>query len=240
MYKLFQTEIAAQLYTSGRISVLSGPFAGMKHFNRTSWGSLTPKWIGTYERELHDIVEVACQKKYASIINLGSADGYYSVGLALRIPSASVFAFDSSIFSQRNTRRLAALNGVGSRVTVAGACGPAQLNEVIRAPALVVCDVEGAEVSLLDPVFAPRLSECDILVELHEPNFIHGIDERAARPIEKLIVGRFPRHRVTIARALTTGPAASCLLGLPEKVRERCVDEERPPGQNWAWLERVA
>ncbi len=38
-------------------SVLTGPFRGMLYLDETVWGPITPKWAGSYEQELEDIIE---------------------------------------------------------------------------------------------------------------------------------------------------------------------------------------
>jgi hypothetical protein len=49
--------------------------------NETVWGPIEPKWLGTYELELHSIIKGILRAEYNTIIDIGSAEGYYSVGL---------------------------------------------------------------------------------------------------------------------------------------------------------------
>ena len=76
------------------LKVLYGPFKGMTYPDSTSIGSVwLPKMLGIYESELHDILEEICSKNYSTIINIGAGEGYYAVGLALRIPTSMIYAF---------------------------------------------------------------------------------------------------------------------------------------------------
>jgi hypothetical protein len=69
--------------------VRDGPFAGMIYPESTvKVRNLIPKMIASYEDELTPWIEEAVAKNYPTIVNVGSADGYYAVGLARRLPGA--------------------------------------------------------------------------------------------------------------------------------------------------------
>lgn len=70
-----------------------GPFAGMKYINKAHGSSLTPKIIGTYERELHPFIYEIADKQYDCIVDVGSAEGYYAVGLAYLYHKKRTVAF---------------------------------------------------------------------------------------------------------------------------------------------------
>src|SRR6187455_778364 len=74
--------------------VQGGPFQGMRYIERTQWECLPAKLLGIYERELHAIVEDLVARAYDTVINVGSAEGYYAVGFARRCPAASVIAYE--------------------------------------------------------------------------------------------------------------------------------------------------
>lgn len=148
--------------------VQHGPFAGMIYISESTGSVLAPKLLGSYEAELHPVLQEMRARPYETIVNLGCGEGYYAVGLARLMPAARVHAFDSDPVAQDLCRQLAALNGVADRVHVEGECTPDRLNELVRGRTLVFCDVEGAELTLLDPARAPRLAGCDVLVELHD------------------------------------------------------------------------
>lgn len=148
--------------------VLFGPFKGMKYDEK--WASSRfEKIIGAYEAELHPVIEKICAKPYSEVINVGCAEGYYTIGLALRIKTAMIYAYDIEEELLEHCRELAKLNGVGERVITRSFCDVAELNRInIRQKALIVSDCEGYEVELLNPEEAPILKKADILVELHE------------------------------------------------------------------------
>jgi hypothetical protein len=138
---------------------------------RTSVGSTYyPKILGVYEKELHSIIERLCLDSFDSIVNVGAAEGYYSVGFALRSPRSKHVAFETTKDGQHLVKQMAVMNGVDGSIEVFGQCNPSDLNNLLSTTkkTLIIMDVEGAELSLLDQKLCQKLSECYILVELHD------------------------------------------------------------------------
>ncbi len=129
------------------------------------WGPITPKWLGSYESELNDIVEEIASRAYETVIDVGCAEGFYAVGLAYRIPTARILAYDADFLSRRQTRKLASLNGLEGRVGVFRYCAFSDIARHATDNTLIVCDIEGFERSLLDPLLCPSLRDIDILVK---------------------------------------------------------------------------
>jgi hypothetical protein len=148
--------------------VLSGPFQGMTFVRNVAEGCCVPKLLGCYEEELHPHVEDAISAGYEQIVNIGVAEGYYAVGLARRVPSARVDAFDIDENAQRTCAEVARLNGVGERLHVSGLFRGEDFAKYQGKRTLLVCDIEGAEKDLLDPERYPALRDMDLIVELHD------------------------------------------------------------------------
>ena len=176
------------------VRVLTGPFAGMKYHNTSSFGPITPKWLGSYEWEIQDLVERMCGEQYDNIVNVGSAEGYYAVGLAWRSPQSSVIAFDTDPLARREVVELAKQNGVNDRVEVGSACW--QLDWVPPGKNLLFVDIESVMGGLLIPQTTPYLLQFDILVKLHEL-------ARSARDLEGLLRVRFAATHVIERRTQT-------------------------------------
>src|SRR6266446_5569422 len=68
--------------TGGRVP--KGPFAGMRYIDNAFGSAYVPKLLGIYERELNDCIERACALSFPLIIDIGAAEGYYAIGMALR------------------------------------------------------------------------------------------------------------------------------------------------------------
>ncbi|HVC50580.1 MAG TPA: hypothetical protein VND87_01025 [Stellaceae bacterium] len=166
--------------TASRNRVVAGPFRGMKlALSGLSGRHLLGYILGSQERELHEVIDRVVARRYGAMFNVGAADGYYAVGLARRCPSTRVAAFEALTELHPVIARSAAANGVGGRIAIAGTCDAAQLRDALDAApseTLVLMDIEGGEVGLLDPKLVPQLRQVDILVETHDA-FVAGATE---------------------------------------------------------------
>jgi hypothetical protein len=220
--------------------VLTGPFQGMSYIDETVWGLVPPKWLGSYEIELADIIEEIIHRRYSRILNIGCAEGYYAVGLALRDRACEIFAFDLDPICRAQTRRLADLNRLSDRIHVRGECKHDELNELIEGKALILSDIEGHEIVLLDPAKVPALKEVDLLIEIHEQAEFLGKTDA-----EQLIIDRF-RHSHTIERRVSISRDAwieqNEALWRDRVSRDEismAVNESRPSPQTWLWAKRI-
>lgn len=228
----FAMRVESALAAAGGGRVVGGPFAGMLLPERASWGRLWPMWAGTYELELRDAVESLVAMAPRRILDVGCAEGYYAVGMALRCPDAEVVAHDIDPDARAACAETAILNGVGDRVLVRGECSAATLIDEIIPSTVVIMDCEGAELTLLDPVAVPGLRTTTILVEIHD--FVD-------RSIGATIAGRFVATHcvdllVSVPRVADDLPSA---LSLPERAAHAVMDEGRPQlphPMSWAWM----
>ena len=150
--------------------VIAGPFAGLKYVDTARGSSIGPKLLGTYELELREIVDGIVARGYSTIINIGAGEGYYSIGLAKRMPQTRFLCFDALPDNQKQIKHLAGLNGLTDRIEVEGYCDAASLSHALQGSAnvLVICDIEGGEIEVLDPAAVPLLGGADMLVEMHD------------------------------------------------------------------------
>ena len=74
--------------------VMQGPLAGLDFLRESAEGCHIAKLLGCYEQPLQAFVEIAIQKRYPTILNIGCAEGYYAVGMARRMPNTRVLAHD--------------------------------------------------------------------------------------------------------------------------------------------------
>lgn len=159
--------------------VLQGPFKGMHYLSRAYFGPILPKVLGTHEMELWPAVERLCALSPPLIIDIGAAEGYYAVGLAMRNPASRVICYEMYAPARRLIGQMARMNGVESRVTILPTCTVESLRKVLEdgKPSAIVCDVEGAEDELMDPGQIPALKHCVLLIEVHE-GFRQALPER--------------------------------------------------------------
>lgn len=209
--------------------VQAGPFAGMRYVPHAAGSSLLPKLIGSYEAELHGVLAEAVRADHRLIVDIGCAEGYYAVGLALRLPRAQVHAFDIDPRARRLCEELARANDVAGRVSVGGECDIERLRALTAERALIVCDCEGCELHLLRPDLIPGLAGSDLLVELHDL-----IDPR----ITPTILSRFAAtHDIALLSSTSRDPSAySTLEGFSDWERRVAVAEFREQQMQWAFM----
>lgn len=149
--------------------VVSGPFAGLKYLPQSHGSALLPKLLGSYESELHPVLAELAVNEYTTIIDIGCAEGYYAVGLGLKFPKASIYAFDIDMRARQLCRELAETNGVAERLHIAGFCDAETLRSIpLGRKALIISDCEGYEGSLFTSQIASLLRGHDLIVETHD------------------------------------------------------------------------
>jgi hypothetical protein len=212
-------------------TVLSGPFQGMTYLAAGSEGSTSARLLGAYEAALHPIIEKIIKRGYQQIIDVGCAEGYYAVGLAMRMPSARVSARDLNDKARAKCAQLAAANGVSGQIDIGGEMGHGDFDICTRAKTLVICDIEGAEAHLLDPARAQGLASADILVEVHDC-FTPGLSAQIAQRFE-------PTHKVRrIERSLADAPLPAWMDTLSDFDRLIALWEWRIGPTPWLWMTR--
>jgi hypothetical protein len=182
------------------LTVRDGPFAGLRYVKRAVSAPeladcLPAKLLGSYEQELHPAIERMLGSRFETIVNVGAAEGYYAVGLALRAPDARVYAFETDTGRRELCKELARVNGVAERIDIGGECDPGW-PAALEGDCLLVMDCEGCEARLLGEDQAAALSGSALIVELHD-----FIDPRASgvadilRPTHEVeLVDARPRH----------------------------------------------
>jgi len=214
--------------------VAAGPFRGA----RFTWPCYqdAPCTLGTYEMELAPAIERLIGRGFDRVIDIGAAAGVYVVGLGHRLPEAEFIAYEAQDDVRATLARNVKANGMEARVSLRGYCRPGDLAaDLDGRRTLVVVDVEGFEVELLDLRAAPGLASATILVETHD---------FCAPGCTPLLRGRFEgTHEVTAvtSRRRTLGDFPyRWMTRLGSKLRAaamRQMCEYRPGTQEWLVME---
>ncbi|MEO6786364.1 MAG: hypothetical protein ABI318_09550 [Chthoniobacteraceae bacterium] len=208
------------------LTVQSGPFAGMRYLEESCSSALLPKLIGTYEDELHPTIEALLRSAPSAVVDIGCAEGYYAVGMAMRLPGTTVHAYDMDSKARSLCGELGRLNGVAERVLIHQQFTPACLPELPSERLLVICDVDGYEVNLFSSESAAHWRQANLIVELHD---FQGLP--CLETVRNCLVGS---HRIELLSSRTkTPPSLQALEHLSEADRKLAVDELRPTQQ---WL----
>ena len=165
-------DLSRELGARVNYTVTDGLFKGMILASETASGDgdISPKLLGTYEADLHGVLEKAVSRAPSLVINVGCAEGYYAIGLARLLPAAVIHAFDLNESACAICRHAARQNDVNSRIHMHGKCTPELLGKMLSAHSghpLILMDCEGDEHQLLDPDYVQRLNRADIIVETH-------------------------------------------------------------------------
>ena len=211
--------------------VATGPFAGLKYPGPASEGGYAPRLLGAYEATLHPVIELIAARPYARLIDIGSAEGYYAIGMARRMPQTEVWARDASPRARELCAALALSNGMSDRVIIGAEITHSDLAICTLAPTVIICDIEGAEDALLDPIAAPGLRAADILVEVHDLINPRLSDRIAARFADS--------HRITrLARRIDPDALPALTAGWSDLDRLLALWEWRGGDTPWLWLDR--
>jgi hypothetical protein len=219
--------------------VRNGPFKGLRYPPTvTSPQNLALKLIGGYESELDSVVEEICRTGYSEVIDVGCAEGYYAVGLALRLPTAKVFAYDTELSARENCAALAALNKVSDRVKIDSWCDTEKLLAIgVTKRGLIISDCEGFELDLFPERAIPRLARFDILIECHD--FIRlGITPELKRRFAATHTIRSIQSTDDIAKAYNYHYPE--LEGYTLDERRKLLAERRPVVMEWLFLKSKA
>lgn len=220
--------------------VLHGPFKGMRYPKLSALsgkyisGPILAKILGCYEKELHPTIDYSATKDYSEILNIGSAEGYYTVGLALRFPNARHIAFDIDENARRICKDIAALNGVAESVEVESFCsGQTLSNFSFRKKGLILCDCEGYEKELFSTTNIHNIINCDVLIELHDfadVNIYPTLNNIFSETHRATIISSIPDARKIREYIYPE------LAGLNAVTIHKIVSEQRPQ-QEWLFLE---
>lgn len=165
-------ELLGFMFEQTKGLVQTGPFQGMTIVPFFSWGDgdSPAKLLGIYEDELHGVVQDAVAANPDLVVNVGCAEGYYSVGIGRLLPNAKSLAVDIVPAAVDICSKNFEVNGLKNYECLLRPTNAVWLDQTISKSTkpFIVMDCEGAELELLDPVQAPALSTATILVECHD------------------------------------------------------------------------
>lgn len=149
------------------------------------------------------------------------------------MPKAKVFAFDIDPFARKLQAKLANLNNI-TNLFINARCSYSAINRLVKKRCLIICDIEGQEFELLNPLKARNLQFCDILLETHRFN------NYSENEVVDIMKKRFlASHKVSVIHDIPKDITFyyKALEGkLAYEVLNKAVNECRS-NQCWMWLE---
>lgn len=189
--------------------------------------------IGTWEKELHGVVDAIIAMEPSAIVDMGGAEGYYAVGrlTKLQCKNTKVITFEIAAENQRKLSDTARVNGVQDLFDIRGEATTYELQQSLEGVVdpVIICDITGGEEMLLDPVRVPSLKNASILVELHDviqPNVSDTVRKRF-RSTHKIIEFQ------TQGRTVEDFPSG---LKVRSSRSLALMDELRSYDQNFFWM----
>ena len=219
-------------------TVASGPFQGLHMagtpVNCTAYAAML---LGTYEAELHPVLREICSREHAAILSIGCAEGYYAVGLARQIPTATVSAYDTDPVARERCRQLAEQNDVADRVIIGEFFTMNMLPELKPGETgFIMVDCGGAERHIFhqDSDTWSRLAAYDLLIEIHEflqPGVSRYIYETfsATHSIQRFFNIEDRRRPLVISSPL--------IEHLDWRTKVQLIAEHRPAALEWYFIQ---
>ncbi|MHB1311778.1 MAG: hypothetical protein ACYC3L_07150 [Gemmatimonadaceae bacterium] len=221
------------LWRAAEGKVHSGPFAGLA----LAPHPLLPHLLGTYERELHAVINALCARPWRRIVNVGGGNGFYIAGFGRRVADAALIVFELDPEAREVIARTMERNGLSARTQLLGAADAAGLDAACRGTGhtLVVMDVEGAELELANLEQVPSLRHATILVETHDILRAGCRDSIVSQFASTHMVRSIP----AVPRTLDDFPPtlAPVLRSLAPSRCRAAVQESRGGAQDWLVLE---
>lgn len=132
--------------------------------------------FGLWEKEVIDtLVSLSGKRRY--LVDIGAADGFYSVGMLFAGLYEKSFNFEILNYRREQLQRTAELNNVFPSVNVFSEANLETVNELpddVKANSVVLCDIEGGEFELLTDDILRDFQSCYWIIELHESHVTDG------------------------------------------------------------------
>lgn len=189
-YPSFSDIYQEQFIKKYGMTVVDGPFAGMKYITQSTGSSYITKLIGSYEEVLHKTIEDLKNRNYNTIIDIGCAEGYYLNGLGIYNKNAILIGYDTEDIALKLTKNLYEENELKNNLILDKECTHKKLDSQITKNTLIICDSEGFEYYILNPKKSKKLKMAQTLViELHD--FVTA-------NIKQILINRFSKtHNIS-------------------------------------------
>ena len=192
LVKQRRKRVSKEIYQRFNGVIQDGIFEGLKlsRDTNTSAGVLGSKVLGFYENVVSEFV--LKQGPYSNVINLGSADGYFAIGMLVKNLASRAICFEISDRGRASIRENAVENNCSSRIQIYGKADhefykkvSPEINDTENN--LIICDIEGGEFDFISSDIFQKFKNCTWVIELHDKvkNRPKGIREKFLARIPK-------------------------------------------------------
>jgi hypothetical protein len=159
--------------------VSDGPFRGMKLSTDPWWGrfDLVSKILGNYEPHIVKHILALADKGKSTFVDIGSADGYFPIGLTMNGTFQKAYAFEISPEARAKMSTSIELNGCSEKIVIGEEANAKTLQTVMDAcnDTVTLIDIEGAEYDFLNNEVLNMLKNSHIICELHPWLAVDGL-----------------------------------------------------------------
>jgi hypothetical protein len=215
-------------------TVKYGPFKGLSLVNKSGWSSndRVSMLLGTYESRVLDLLTKALSNR-SCFIDIGAADGYYAVGVAIQSNVTIVHAFEIDSRSRDLILENANRNSTANKVMIHGEACAKALSEIVvtnQSNSVILIDIEGAEFDLLkSKCLLKKLRNEIIIIELHD--FLRGNPETERKDLFDDLSVNFDLFTFTSGPRDVSNIAE--LKRLPEDIAWLIISEGRRQSMRW-------
>ena len=156
-------------------TVQNGPMKGLKLNEDQFWnqGDLGAKIYGFYEQKVQNIIfDISKNFKKTTFINIGAADGFFSVGSLVSKKFKNSIAFEMQESGQKSILKNARLNQVEKSIKIFGEINKKNFESYFSdnsnlKSAVILCDIEGFEYELFSKKILNIIKHSHIIIEIH-------------------------------------------------------------------------
>ena len=137
----------------------------------TSEGVLGSKILGFYENVVSEFV--IKNGPYENVINLGSADGYFPIGMLIKNIASRAICFEITEVGRKSIEKNARANNCEDSIKIFGKADrkfykkiQSEINSAEKN--LIICDIEGGEFEFITRESFNDLKNCIWVIELHD------------------------------------------------------------------------
>lgn len=217
--------------------VSAGPFRGMKLSTDPWWGGfdLISKILGNYEPHVVEHIIAIANEDIRTFVDIGSADGYFPIGLTLNGIFQKAYAFEISPEARAKMRTSIEHNGCSEKIVIGEEANAGTLQKVIDTcnETVTLIDIEGAEYDFLSEGVLSMLQNSYVICELHPWLAIDG-----DRKQQELISRASKFFSVSFLQRKSYEPNKFASLDeFSDDERLLACSEGRPKNMQWIALE---
>ena len=150
-----------------------GPFKGM-HYNIDSNKNTFQKLLGSYEKEIQIVIEYLIKLKPKIIINIGTEDGYYSIGMGFKLQTSNVLIFENDNNHISSCYKLARENNILNKIKIYNKDEinkiTKNLNIIVSDP-IFICDYGREEQIFFNKNLFSKFRQSFFIIKIHDNTF---------------------------------------------------------------------